>query len=268
MKIHPSAVIHPNAKIHASVEIGPFCIVGEHVELSEGVRLISHVCIEGYTKIGNNTVIYPFASLGFSPQDLKYNGEKSYLEIGSNNVIREYVTMHPGTQSDLLKTVVGNNCLFMIGAHIAHDCKVGNHVIMANNATLGGHVVVGDNAIIGGMSAVHQRVRIGKFAIIGGMSGIAEDVIPYGNAKGDRANLAGVNIIGMRRHGFNANEINEINEAFAFLFESEREDTINSRVQVAREKYVNNAAICDIINFIDSSGNRGFCLPRRKNHSK
>lgn len=263
MPIHPTAIVHEGAKIHSSAEIGPYCIVGANVELEENVRLISHVCIDGYTKIGASTVIYPFASIGFTPQDLKYNGEKSTLQVGKNNTIREYVTMHPGTSGGTLQTVVGDNCLFMVGAHVAHDCIVGSHVIMANNATLGGHVVVGDYAIIGGLSAVHQRVRIGSHAIVGGMSGIAEDVIPYGNAKGERANLAGINIVGMRRRGFVAETIHEIQDAYVYLFDAKSEDTFNARLNALKNKYASNAAIIEIIEFLDKAGSRGFCMPAR-----
>ena len=176
--IHPTAIVEEGAKLGTGVRIGPYCTIGPDVELGEGVALVSHVVLAGRTRIGPNTRIYPFASIGHPPQDLKYKGEASSLEIGSNNIIREYVTMSPGTEGGGMVTRVANNCLFMVGAHVAHDCQIGHHVIMANNATLAGHVDVGDYAILGGLAAVHQFVRIGRHAMIGGMSGVEHDIIP------------------------------------------------------------------------------------------
>jgi len=201
-KIHPTAIIAPGARLADDVAIGPYCVVGEHVSLGSGVSLLAHVVIEGRTTIGAGTRIFPFASIGFEPQDLKYRGEESSLEIGSNNTIREYVTMNPGTAGGGMVTRVGNNSLFMVGVHIAHDCQVGDGVVMANNATLAGHVVIEDHAILGGLSAVHQFCRIGRHAMVGGLSAVVRDVIPYGQATGDRARLSGVNIVGMQRSGF------------------------------------------------------------------
>ncbi len=191
--IHATAIVEPGAKLADDVRIGPYCVIGAEVELAEQVELVSHVVIAGRTRIGAGTKIYSFASLGGPPQDLKYKGEPSALIIGAKNVIREQVTMNPGTAGGGMVTRVGNNGLFMVGAHVAHDCKLGNNVIMANNATLGGHVEVGDHAILGGLCAVHQFVRIGPHAMIGGMSGVEHDVIPYGLVKGDRARLSGLN---------------------------------------------------------------------------
>src|SRR5215475_7057845 len=168
-QIHPTAVVAPGARLADNVVIGPYCIIGEHVTLAAGVNLKSHVVVEGRTTIGERTRIFPFASIGHVPQDLKYDGEASSLEIGADNTIREHVTMNPGTAGGGMVTRVGDHCLFMVGAHVAHDCQIGNYVIMANNATLAGHVVVEDHAVLGGLSAVHQFVRIGKHAMIGGM---------------------------------------------------------------------------------------------------
>ena len=189
--IHPTAIVEPGARLAERVSIGPYCVVGAEVELQDGVELISHVAVAGRTVVGAETRVFPFASIGHQPQDLKYQGEPSRLEIGRRNIIREHVTMNPGTTGGGMLTRVGDGCLFMVGAHVAHDCAVGDSVIMANNATLAGHVRIGDFAILGGLSAVHQYVRIGKHAMIGGVTGVERDVIPYGQVVGDRARLVG-----------------------------------------------------------------------------
>ena len=197
--IHKSSVVDPKAKISNNVKIGPFCYVGPNVELNENVELVSNVHVEGYTKIGKGTRVFPFASIGTQPQDLKFKGEKNSLEIGENNLIREYVTINPGTEAGGSKTIVGNNCLFMISSHVAHDCKVGNNVVIANNVPLGGHVTIEDSVVIGGNSAVQQFTRIGRLAMIGGMTGVLKDVIPFGLSIGNRNYLEGLNLIGLRR---------------------------------------------------------------------
>ena len=212
--IHKSSIISKETKLGSKVKIGPYCMLGPNVQVGNNVKIYSHVNLDGYTIIGSDTQIFPFASIGTVPQDLKYKGEKSKLLIGSNNIIREYVTMNPGTKGGGLITKIGNNCLFMIGSHVAHDCFIGNNVIMANNATLAGHVCIDDFAILGGLSAVHQFVRIGKHAMVGGMSGVENDVIPYGSVMGDRAFLSGLNIIGLKRRGFNRNEIQDLRTVF------------------------------------------------------
>ena len=218
MQIHPTAVIDQKAQLGKGVEVGPFCSVGPDVVLGEGVRLISHVTIAGRTIVGAHTVFYPFSSIGHPPQDLKYNGEPSHLIIGDNNTIREYVTIQPGTEAGGMITKIGNQNLFMASTHVAHDCQIGNHVIMANCATLGGHVTVEDHAFIGGLSAVHQFVRIGAHAIIGGMSGVEHDVIPYGHVKGERAHLSGLNLVGLKRRGFSSTTIQELRNAYQEIF--------------------------------------------------
>ena len=190
--IHNSSVIDKKAKISNKVKIGPFCYIGPNVELSEDIELVSNVHIEGFTKIGKGTKIFPFASIGTRPQDLKFKNEKTFLFIGENNTIREYVTINPGTAGGGSKTIIGNNCLFMISSHIAHDCQVGNNVIIANNVPLGGHAIIEDNVVIGGNSAVQQFTRIGKMAMIGGMTGVLHDVIPYGLSTGNRNALQGL----------------------------------------------------------------------------
>ena len=197
--IHNSSVIDKKAKIGKDVKVGPFCYIGPHVQISDGVELISNVHIEGNTKIGIGTKIFPFASIGTQPQDLKYKGEANTLEIGENNKIREYVTINPGTTGGGGKTVIGNNCLLMISSHVAHDCFIGNDVVIANNVPLGGHVTIEDSVVIGGNSAVQQFTRIGRLAMIGGMTGVLKDVIPFGLSFGNRNYLRGINLIGLKR---------------------------------------------------------------------
>ncbi|MFV3073328.1 acyl-ACP--UDP-N-acetylglucosamine O-acyltransferase [Niveispirillum fermenti] len=258
--IHPSAVVYPGARLGAGVEVGPFCVVGPDVVLGDYVRLISHVVIDGRTTIGEGTTVWPFASLGHAPQDLKYKGEPSELIIGRNNRIREHVTMNTGTEGGGMVTRVGDGGLFMVGVHIGHDCIVGDNVIFANNATLGGHVVVGDHAVLGGLSAVHQFVRIGAHAMIGGMSGVEADVIPYGLVKGDRAWLAGLNLVGMQRRGFSREDMHAVRGAFRKLFEGEGD--LASRQALVADEYAGMASVADILSFLSDRGSRALTLPR------
>lgn len=248
MMIHPSAIIDKSAKLGKDVSIGPYCIVGPHVVLGDKVTLKSHVVIEGRVSIGKNTTVFPFASIGQIPQDLKYRGEDSWIEIGENNSIREHVTIHPGTNLGNKVTKIGNNCLLMVGVHIAHDCVIGNHVILANNATLAGHVVIENHAIIGGLCAIHQFTRIGAHSIIGGMSGVEKDVLPYALVKGERAKCHGVNIIGLKRYGFSNKDITEIAEVFGSLFKSSTAEL--------RRIYKDNKSILKVLDFVDSGGQR------------
>lgn len=261
--IHPTALIDPNAQLGKDIQIGPFCCIGPDVTLDDGVRLISHVTIAGKTRIGAGTVVYPFASLGHPPQDLKYNGETSELIIGERNTVREYVTMQPGTTGGGMVTKIGHDNLFMVASHIAHDCQIGNHVIMANGATLGGHVLIEDHAIIGGLSAIHQFVRIGAHAIIGGMSGVEHDVIPYGHVKGERANLSGLNLIGLKRRGFTATAIQQLRTAYQDLFET-TESPLADRVDSVAQKYAQNGEVMQVITFIKQDSPRNLCLPQTK----
>jgi len=258
--IHPSAIVDPGARIGTGVEIGPFCVVGPHVVLGDYVRLVSHVAIDGRTTIGEGTIVYPFASLGHAPQDLKYKGEPSELIIGRHNRIRENVTMNTGTEGGGMVTRVGDGGLFMVGVHIGHDCIVGNNVIFANNATLGGHVVVGDHAVLGGLSAVHQFVRIGAHAMIGGMSGVEADVIPYGLVKGDRAFLAGLNLVGLQRRGFAKEDIHALRAAFRQLFEGEGQ--MADRVAAVTAEASGVQAVADVLSFLADRGSRALTLPR------
>ncbi|MBM3468290.1 MAG: acyl-ACP--UDP-N-acetylglucosamine O-acyltransferase [Alphaproteobacteria bacterium] len=259
-QIHPTALIDSKAQLGNDVKIGPFCCVGPDVVLGDNVTLISHVTIAGRTQIGSGTIIYPFASIGHPPQDLKYNGESSQLLIGENNKIREYVTLQPGTEGGGMLTQIGNNNLFMVASHVAHDCKIGNHVIMANGATLGGHVEIDDYAIIGGLSAVHQFVRIGAHAIIGGMSGVENDVIPYGHVKGERAHLSGLNLVGLKRRGFSTDSIQVLRNAYQELFEGTA-PTLSDRVDVVADKYAESEDVMQIISFIKHDSHRRLCLP-------
>ena len=260
--IHPTAIIEDGAKIAASVRIGPYCVIGSGVTLGDNVVLHSHVVIAGRTVIGEGTQVYPFASLGHPPQDLKFKGEKSELLIGKNNVIREHVTMNPGTEGGGLKTIVGDNGLFMVGVHIAHDCRVGSHVIMANNATLGGHVSVGDHAVIGGLAAVHQFVRIGEYAVVGGLSGVESDIIPFGRAKGERAFLAGLNLVGLERSGFTKEQVRSLQRAFNQLFGEE--GTFEERLDTVEREFAAETQVRNIIKFAREKTRFPLCQPPKK----
>ena len=262
--IHPSSVVEPGAKLAASVKIGPFCHVGSGVELGERVELISHVAIAGHTTIGEGTRIFPFASIGHQPQDLKYKGEESRLVIGRNNIIREHVTMNPGTAGGGLVTRIGDNGLFMVGVHVAHDCIIGNGVIMANSATLAGHVVVGDFAVFGGLSAIHQFVRVGQYAMVGGVTGVERDVIPYGSVLGDRARLSGLNIVGMQRRGFSRDEIQALRGAYQMLFEGEN-GTFAERVETVAKRFPGVRPVEDVLHFIREESTRGLVQPKAGN---
>ncbi len=258
-KIHPTAIIDPKAQIGADVSIGPYCVIGSDVVLGDRVELKSHVVVDGRTTIGEGTRVFPFASLGHAPQDLKYHGEPSELVIGKNNTIREHATMNPGTESGGMITRVGDNGLFMMATHVAHDCIIGDRVIMANNATLGGHVQVGDHVLIGGLAAVHQFVRIGSFAVIGGMSGVESDVIPYGRVKGERAHLAGLNLIGLERGGFEKDTIKTLQRAMKNLFEGE--GTFDERMTKMSEDYANDDIVMQMIAFARGKERFGLCGP-------
>lgn len=261
--IHPTAVIAPEASLGAGVNVGPYCIIGPQVTLGDGVSLHSHVVVDGRTTIGEATKIYPFASVGLQPQDLKYKGEASTLIIGARNQIREHVTMNPGTEGGIMETRVGDDCLFMIGSHVAHDCVIGNHVIMANNATLGGHVEVGDYAIIGGLAAVHQFVRIGAHAMVGGMSGVEQDLIPYGSAMGERARLRGLNLVGLQRRDFSRNDIHTLRTAYRLLFA--QEGTLSERVDDVVDMYGDSSAVMEIVEFIRAETSRAVLQPKSAN---
>jgi UDP-N-acetylglucosamine acyltransferase len=261
--IHPSAIVHPKASLGTDVSVGPYCIVGPDVVLKDRVRLVNHVSIEGRTTIGEDSVIYPFASLGQAPQDLKYKGEPSTLEIGARNRIREHVTMNPGTEGGGMVTRVGNDGLFMVGAHVAHDCILGDHIIIANNGTLAGHVTMGDYAFVGGISAVHQFVRIGAHAWIGGMTGVERDVIPFGQVMGDRARLTGLNLVGMERRGFARDDIQNMRSAYRILFSAD--GTLAERADEVAKIYAANPYVIEMVDFVRVKSSRGLCQPAAQN---
>ncbi len=262
-EIHPTAVVDPSAELGAGTRVGPYCCIGPNVRLGENVELKSHVVIEGRTTIGDETEIYPFASIGHRPQDLKYGGEPSTLKIGRKNTIREHVTMNPGTEGGGMVTCVGDNNLFMVGAHVAHDCLIGNYVIMANNATLAGHVAVEDYAIIGGLSAVHQFCRIGQHAMIGGMSGVEHDIIPYVSVMGGRAWISGLNLIGLKRRGFGKEEIRNLRCAYDILFAET--GVISERIDRVAAKFAESRAVMDIVEFLNADSSRGITQPKPAN---
>ena len=250
-----SNFISDKAKIHSSVNIGPYCVIGENVEIGENCTLHSHVVITGNTKIGDNNIFYPFTSIGNAPQDLKYIGEESYLVIGNNNTFRENVTVNPGTDGGGLYTRIKDNCLFMVGCHIAHDCIIGSNVILANNATLAGHVEIDNNTIIGGNSAIHQFVQIGKNSMVGGMSGLEKNLIPYGLYIGIRSNLKGLNLIGLKRKGLENNKIKTLNHFIENIFD--KNDSIENNINKLDDEIKSSEEVSEIINFIEKSNQRG-----------
>ena len=259
--IDKNTSIHPDAKISSSAKIGAYTVIGPKVEIGENVEIFSHVNISGDTKIGSGTKIFPFASIGTSPQDLKFKGEHTKLEIGNNNIIREYVTINPGTNGGGGITKIGNNCLFMISSHIAHDCQIGNNVIIANNVPLGGHVTIEDDVVIGGNSAVQQFTRIGKLAMIGGMTGVLKDVIPFGLSIGNRNYLQGLNLIGLRRANYNNKDILGLSEAYKKIFATKNlTDNLNKLNGAFKE----NPLIKDVIEFITKDKKRSICTPFSK----
>ena len=257
--IHNSNIIDKKAKIGKNVKIGPFCYIGPNVQISNDVELISNVHIEGNTKLGQGTKIFPFASIGTEPQDLKYKGESNSLEIGENNVIREYVTINPGTIGGGGKTVIGNNCLLMISSHIAHDCNIGNNVVIANNVPLGGHVTIEDSVVIGGNSAVQQFTRIGRLAMIGGMTGVLKDVIPFGLSFGNRNYLRGINIIGLKRKKYDNKKIMELDKAYKKIFSSKN---LHENLSKINGEYKGNDLVTEVTNFIAKDKKRPICTPQ------
>ena len=256
--IHKSSIIHQDAKIAPSAQIGPYVVVGKNVSVGENVIIHSHVNISGYTDIGKGCKIFPFASIGNDPQDLKYNGEKTKLIIGENNTIREYVTINPGTIGGGRVTTIGNNCLFMISSHIAHDCKIGNNVIIANNVPIGGHGIIDDDVIIGGNAAVHQFTRVGKMAMIGGMTGVTTDVIPYGLSLGNRNYLEGINLIGLRRKNIPNKDILGLTSAYKEIFKT---NNLNANLNQLNGEFKENKLVNDVIEFINKDKKRPICTP-------
>ncbi|CAO5679266.1 MAG: Acyl-[acyl-carrier-protein]--UDP-N-acetylglucosamine O-acyltransferase [Holosporales bacterium] len=259
-KIHATAIVEEGAIVEKNVIIGPYCIIGPSVCLKEGVILKNHVVVEGNTIVGKNTTVYPFASLGQNPQDLKYEGEDSKTIIGKSCTIREYVTIQKGTKGGDMETTVGDNCLFMVGVHIAHDCHVGHHVIMANYVSLGGHVVVGDHTVIGGLSGIQQFTRIGNSSMIGFMSSVEKDVIPYGTTMNERAHLAGLNLIGLKRKGFSNKDILDLQSKYDAIFKANDQD-----FKTLIEDHLSNSEnplVQELKNFLLSDSKRRFCMPK------
>ena len=259
--IHNTAIIDTQAKIHKNVKVGPYSVIGANVEIEENTEIQSHVSILGNTKIGKNNQIYPFASIGNDPQDLKFQGEETKLEIGNDNKIREYVTINPGTNGGGGITKVGNNCLFMVSAHIAHDCYVGDNVILANSVPLGGHAYIEDNVIIGGNSAVQQFTRVGRSAMIGGMCGVVRDIIPYAMVHGNRSKLQGLNLIGLRRKNIPNIDIMILNDAYKEIFKNENlTDNLNNLDKDLRKHKL----VSEVLNFIEKDKKRPICTPFSK----
>ncbi|MCC2096717.1 MAG: acyl-ACP--UDP-N-acetylglucosamine O-acyltransferase [Hyphomicrobiales bacterium] len=264
-QVHATAVVEPGATLGVNVRIGPFCHVGPGAVLGDGVELKSHVAVAGRTTIGPRTRIFPFASIGHEPQDLKFHGEETELLIGSDCTIREGVTMNPGTEGGGAKTVVGDHCTLLANSHVAHDCVVGDHVILSNNVMLAGHTRIGEYVIMGGGSAVHQFVRVGNHAFVGGLAGVENDVIPYGMALGNRAGLAGLNLVGLRRRGFSRDIIHDLRRAYRLLFAAE--GTLKERLADVAEEFDTHPQVHEILDFIRAGGDRALCVPRDSKES-
>jgi UDP-N-acetylglucosamine acyltransferase len=260
-KIHPTAVIEAGALLGSGVSIGPFCHVGPHVELGDGVELVSHVVVAGRTKIGPRGRLFPFASIGHPPQDLKYRGETSRLDIGADCLIREGVTINPGTQGGGLLTKIGDRCAFLANSHVGHDCRLGCDIVLSNNVMLAGHVVICDFAQLGVWAAVHQHTRIGAHAFLGGLSGLENDLIPFGLAFGNRARLAGLNLVGLRRRGFAREAVHDLRRAYRLLFAAE--GTLAERMDDVAQAFQQNSQVGEILTFLHAGGDRAICMPHQ-----
>ena len=256
--IHKTAIVDQKAEVSKSANIGPYSVIGPNVQLDDYVEIQSHVNISGNTKIGAETKIFPFASIGTQPQDLKYKGEKNALIIGKKNIIREYVTINPGTEGGGGLTKIGDNCLFMISSHVAHDCKIGNNVVIANNVPLGGHVLIEDSVIIGGNSAVQQFTRIGRLAMVGGMTGVLKDVIPFGLSFGNRNYLKGLNLIGLKRRKYENRTIMELQEAYKKIFSSKN---LHENLNKINGEFKDNKLVQEVTEFISKDKKRPICSP-------
>lgn len=259
-KIHKMAVIEDGAVIGPDCEIGAFAVVGPDVTLGRGVKLHSHAVVDGWTEIGDETVVFPFASIGHIPQDLKFGGEKTQLIIGARNRIREHVTMNPGTEGGGGITRVGDDGLFMMGVHVGHDCQVGNNVILANNASLGGHSVIEDHVVIGALAGVHQFTRVGRGAMIGGLAAVVADVIPYGTVIGERAYLGGLNLVGLKRSGMDRDLVDGLRHAYKDLFQNDF--SVADAVKTLREKSDENQLVDEVLSFIEGAGKRRITTPK------
>jgi UDP-N-acetylglucosamine acyltransferase len=260
-EIAPTAIVSPAAVLGPGCRIGPYCVVGAGAVLEEGVELASHVVIEGEVRLGAGVKVSPFATIGLPPQDLKYRGQPTRVEIGPRTQIREHVTIHRGSVGGEGVTRIGADCLLMVGAHVAHDCTLGDRVILANNVLLAGHVTIGDTVFVGGGAAVHQFVRIGRHAVIGGVTGVEADVIPYGSAMGNRARLVGLNLIGLKRRGFSRAEIHTLRAAFRSLFRSP--GLFEERVAATEAAFGSDPRVAEILAFIRADSRRGLCRAGR-----
>ena len=261
-EIHATAIVDPKAQLGTNVKIGPYCVIGPKVKLGDDSELMSHVVIDGNTTIGPRAKIFPFASLGQQPQDLKYHGEDSRLEIGADAMIREYVTMNTGTEGGGMLTKVGDKCVALSSVHIGHDCIIGNGVILSSAALLAGHCRVDDHVIFGGGAAVHQFVRIGRNAFVGGASAVEGDIIPFGLVVGNRASLMGLNLVGLKRHGFSRERIFALRDAYAQIFD-DRNVPLRERVAAVAGRFAEQTDVMEIVNFIQSASDRPLCLPSR-----
>jgi UDP-N-acetylglucosamine acyltransferase len=253
--IHPTAIVAHGAELGPGVDIGPFCTVGPNVVIEAGAKLVSHVVVEGHTRIGESAQLFPFCTVGLAPQDMKYKNEPTRCEIGARTLVREHCTIHRGTATGVGVTRVGSDCMLMAVVHVAHDCQLGNHVIVANNAVMGGHVTIGDHAVIGGAAAIHQFVRIGRAAMVGGVSGVEGDVIPFGSVIGNRARLASLNIIGLRRRGFDKAAIQRLHLAFKALYS--KQGVFAQRLEATRAKFGADSLVAEVLAFIDAPSHRG-----------
>ncbi|MDR3533118.1 MAG: acyl-ACP--UDP-N-acetylglucosamine O-acyltransferase [Rhodopila sp.] len=254
-RIHPTAIVAHGAEVGPGVQIGPFCTVGPNVVIEAGAKLVSHVVVEGHTRIGEGAQLFPFCTVGLPPQDFKYKGEPTRCEIGARTLVREHCTIHRGTVTGTGTTRVGNDCMLMAVVHVAHDCTLGNNVIVANNAVMGGHVSIADHAVIGGAAAIHQFVRIGRAAMIGGVSGVEADVIPFGSVIGNRARLAGLNVIGLKRRGFDKAAIHRLHIAFRALYS--KEGVFAQRLEAMRARFGDDPLVAEVLEFIDTPSHRG-----------
>ncbi len=261
MSIHPTSVVSEKAILGKNVIIGPYCCVGAEVVLEDGVFLHSHVVVEGHTHIGKDSVVFPFASLGKAPQSLSYQGEITSLRIGHNTIIREHATLHRGTAKGGGETVIGSHCFLMVGAHVAHDCMLGDHVVLSNHATLGGHVVLGDHVTLGGLTAVHQFTRIGEGAMLGGFSAIEKDIIPYGMVNGRRGGLAGINARKLRSLHFSREEISALYAAYEWIF-SASTDPLMQRMHALPPDLLAFPSVQKVHDFILTATQRPLCLPQ------
>ena len=253
--IHPTAVVAAGAKLGARVEVGPFCHVGSAVEIGDDARLVSHVVVDGDTAVGEGAILYPFCTVGLAPQDLKYKGERTRCEVGARTQIREHCTVHRGTVTGNGLTKVGAGCLLMAVVHVAHDCDIGDGVVIANNVVMGGHVSIGPNAVIGGAAAIHQFVRIGRGAMVGGVSGVEADVIPFGSVIGNRARLAGLNVIGLRRRGVERAQMLLLRAAVRELFWGD--GVLADRMEAVRAQYGDDPLVSEVLDFAAAPSKRG-----------